>query len=101
MWGIFGGGGATRVGELLMKLSAKAAAAALPFGVGAACFGALGLRLRVDGSWGTMPSSTALTTIPPEEPPHEASEPMGVRLALSFLSMMTGWPFSIRIFWPM
>ena len=31
-----------------------------------------------------------LTTIPPEDPPQAASEPIGVRLALSLRSMMIG-----------
>jgi hypothetical protein len=43
-------------------------------------------------------SQLTLTTIPPEDPPQAARDPIGVRLALSFRSMMIGWPFSIRIF---
>ena len=39
--------------------------------------------------------------LPPLDPPQAAREPIGVRLALSFLSMMMGWPSSILIFWPM
>ena len=35
-------------------------------------------------------SSTAFTTRPPLEPPQAARDPMGVRLARYFLSMMMG-----------
>ena len=50
----------------------------------------LAFLFLVDGVCGTIPSSTAFTTIPPEDPPHDANEPIGVRLARSFLSMITG-----------
>ena len=46
------------------------------------------LRFR-DINW-EVPSSMALTTIPPEEPPQAAREPMGVKLARSLRSIMTG-----------
>ena len=48
-------------------------------------------------SW-EVPSSMALTTMPPDDPPQAAKDPMGVKLALSLRSMIMGWPFSMRIF---
>ena len=51
--------------------------APFPAAVWAACLGALGLRLRAEGSCGTIPSSTAFTTIPPDEPPQEARDLFG------------------------
>ena len=61
----------------------------------------LALRFLVEGVAATIPSSTALTTIPPEDPPQEARDPIGVKLARSFRSIITGCPFSILIFCPM
>jgi len=34
------------------------------------------------------------TTMPPDEPPQAANEPIGVKLARSFRSIMIGCPFS-------